>query len=180
MPPEETLQVKALLIERLQAAKKKTPKPLPEQRLRLQAAQRRSPQVGEEDVQASKPRAEGSKKSPALQEKSKQSSWRRCLITEETLQAKALPIERLQAAKKKAPKPLLEERLRLQAVQRRSLQVGEEDVQASKPLAEGRKKSPAPQEKSKQSSRRRCLITEETLQSRQEKCPGRCCQNMGK
>ena len=180
VPPEETLQVKALVIERLQAAKKKAPKPLPEQRLRLQAAQRRSPQVGEEDVQASKPRAEGSKKSPALQEKSKQSSRRRCLITEETLQAKALPIERLQAAKKKAPKPLPEERLRLQAVQRRSLQVGEEDVQASKPLAEGRKKSPALQEKSKQSSRRRCLISEETLQSRQEKCPGRCCHNMGK
>ena len=49
---------------------------------------------------------------------------------EETLQAKAPLIERLQAAKKKAPKPPLEERLKLQAVQRRSLQVGEEDVQA--------------------------------------------------
>ena len=110
--------------------------------------QRRSPQVGEEDVQASKPLAEGRKKSSALQEKSKQSSWRRRLITEETLQVKALPIERLQAAKKRAPKPPLEERLRLQAVQRRSPQVGEEDIQASKPLAEGRKKSPALQEKS--------------------------------
>ena len=35
------------------------------------------------DVQASKPLLEGRKKSPALQEKSKQSSWRRQLIMEE-------------------------------------------------------------------------------------------------
>ena len=180
LPPEETLQAKAPPIESQQAAKKKAPKPLPEERLRLQAAQRRaqaaqrrSPQVGEEDVQASKPLAEGRKKSPAWQENSKQSSWRRRLITEETLQVKAQPIERLEAAKKKTPKPLPEERLRLQAAQRRaqaaqrrSLQVGEEDVQASKPLAEGRKKSPALQEISKQSSWRRRLITEETLQAK--------------
>ena len=46
-------------------------------------------------------------------------------------------------------------------MQKRSLQVGEEDVQASKPLLEGRKKSPALQEKSKQSSQRRQLIMEQ-------------------
>ena len=50
---------------------------------------------------------------------------------------------------------------RLQAAQKRSLQVGEGDVQASKPLPEGRKKSPALQEQSKQSSQRRQLIMEE-------------------
>ena len=83
VPLEETLQAKAPLIERLQTAKKKAPKAPPEERLRLQAVQKRSPQVGEEDVQASKPLVEGRKKSPALQEKSKQSSQRRCLITEE-------------------------------------------------------------------------------------------------
>ena len=43
-------------------------------------------------------------------------------------------------------------------MQKRSPQIGEEDVQASKALPEGRKKSPALQEKSKQSSRRRRLI----------------------
>ena len=57
---------------------------------------------------------------------------------------------------KRSPKPLPEERL--QAAQKRSLQVGEEDVQAAKPLPEGRKKYPALQEKSKQSSQRRRLI----------------------
>ena len=67
--------------ERLQAAQKRSPKPLPKER--VQAVQKRSPQVGEEDVQASKPLPEGRKKSPALQEKSKQSSWRRRLIMEE-------------------------------------------------------------------------------------------------
>ena len=50
---------------------------------RLQAAQKRSSQVGKEDVQASKPLPEESKKSPTLQETSKQRSWRRWLITEE-------------------------------------------------------------------------------------------------
>ena len=40
-------------------------------------------QVGKEDVQASKPLPEESKKSPTLQETSKQSSQRRRLITEE-------------------------------------------------------------------------------------------------
>ena len=58
--------------------------------------------------------------------------------------AEVLPQERLQAAQKRSPKPLPQERL--QAVQKRSPQVGEEDVQASKPLPEGRKKSPALQE----------------------------------
>ena len=94
---------------------------------------------------------------------------------EERLQAaqirspKPPPEERLQAAQKRAPKPPLEERL--QAAQKRSPkppplkhappQVGkEEDIQASKPLLEGRKKSPALQENSKQSSRQRQLIME--------------------
>ena len=81
------------------------------------------------------------------------------MIPEETLQAKAPPIERLEAAKEEAPKSLPEERLRLQAAQRRaqaaqrrSLQVGEEDVQASKALVEGRQKYPRLQVKYKQSS----------------------------
>ena len=62
---------------------------------------------------------------------------------------------------------------RLQAAQKRLLQVGEEDVQASKPLQEGRKKSPALQEKSKQSSQRRQLIMEddEPLQEGRKKSP---------
>ena len=85
-----------------------------------------------EDIQSSKPIPEGSKKSPTIQEKSTQS-----------------------------PKPLLTERLRLQAAQKRSLQVGKEDIQASKPLPEGSKKSPSLQEKSNQSSLRRQLIMEE-------------------
>ena len=74
VPPEEKLQAKAPPIERLEAAKKEAPKPLPEKRLRPQAAQRRaqavqrrSPHVDEEDVQASKPLAEGKKKIPRLQ-----------------------------------------------------------------------------------------------------------------
>ena len=46
-------------------------------------------------------------------------------------------------------------------MQKSSLQVGKEDVQALKPLPEESKKSPALQETSKQSSRRRQLITEE-------------------
>ena len=66
-----------------QAAQKRSPKPPPTERLRLQAAQKRSSQVGKEDVQASKPLPEGSKKSPTMQEKSKKSSWRRRLIMEE-------------------------------------------------------------------------------------------------
>ena len=50
---------------RLQGGHERSPKPLP---TRLQAAQKRSLQAGEEDVQASKPLLEGSKKSPTLQE----------------------------------------------------------------------------------------------------------------
>ena len=69
------------LQERIQAPQKRSPKPSPKER--VQAAQKKSPQVGEEGVQASKPLPEGRKKSPALQEKSKQSSPRRQLIMEE-------------------------------------------------------------------------------------------------
>ena len=68
---------------RLQAAQERLRKPPPTERLRLQAVQKRSSEVGKEDVQASKPLPEGSKKSPTLQEKSKQSSQRRWLIMEE-------------------------------------------------------------------------------------------------
>ena len=83
---------------RLQTAQERSPQPPPQERLRLQggqerlckppptrllAAQKRSSQVVKEDIQASKPLLEGSKKSPTLQETSKQSSWRRWLITEE-------------------------------------------------------------------------------------------------
>ena len=119
------------LDKRLQAAQKRSPKPPPQER--LQAAQKRSP--------------------------------------------KPPPQERLQAAQKRSPKPPPEERLRLQAAQKRSPNpppkervqaaqkrsppVGEEDIQASKPLLEGRKKSLPLQEKSKQSSQRRWLIMEE-------------------
>ena len=74
-PPQERL--------RLQAAQKRSCKPMLTERLSLQAVQKRSSQVGKEDIQASKPLLEGSKKSPTLQEKSKQSSWRRQLIMEE-------------------------------------------------------------------------------------------------
>ena len=89
-PPRERL--------RLKAAKERSPQPPPQERLRLQggherspkppstrlqSAQKRSLQAGEEDVQASKPHPEGSKKSPTLQETTKQSSRRRWLITEE-------------------------------------------------------------------------------------------------
>ena len=112
--PDEKLQLKAPHIEMLEAAKKE-----------------------EEHIQASKPHAEGRQKLPRLQEKSTTSSGRRHLIPEETLLAKALPTERVEAGKKEAPKTPPEERVRLQAAQRRSPQVGEEDVQASKPLAEG-------------------------------------------
>ena len=59
---------------RLQAAQKRSHKPPLTERLRLQAVQKRSWQVGKEDVQASKPLPKGSKKSPTLQEKSKQST----------------------------------------------------------------------------------------------------------
>ena len=90
-PPQERV--------RLQAAQERSPQPPPHERLRLQGGQERSPkpppeerlkaaskislQAGEEDIQSSKPLPESSKKSPTLQETSKQSSRRRRLITEE-------------------------------------------------------------------------------------------------
>ena len=49
----------------------------------------------------------------------------------------------------------------VQASQKSSSQVGKEDVQASKPLPEESKNSPALQETSKHSSQRRQFITEE-------------------
>ena len=116
-------------------------------------------------TQASKPLAEGRQKLPRLQEKSTTSSGRRRLIPEETLLAKAPPTERVEVGKKETPKTPPEERVRLQAVQRRSPQVGEEDVQASTPLAEGRQKYPRLQEKYKKSSWRKWFNPEETLQA---------------
>ena len=134
---------------------------------RLQAAQKRSSQVGKEDVQASKPLPEESKKSPTLQETSKQAGEKRS--TKQPPQEEGV---RLEAAEKSSGKALPDERLRLkeaqerlrtrlQAAQKRSSQVGKEDIQASKPLPEESKKSPTLQETSKQSSQRRQLIMEE-------------------
>ena len=60
-PPDERL--------RLKEAQERLGKPPP---TRLQAAQKRSSRVGKEDIQASKPLPEESKKSPTLQETSKQ------------------------------------------------------------------------------------------------------------
>ena len=129
--------VEVLPEETLQAAQKRSPKPLPQER--LQVSQKRSPKPPpQERLQAAEERSP----KPPLQER-----------------LQAAQQERLQAAQKRSPKPLPKERV--QAAQKRSPQVGEEDVQASKPLPEGRKKSPALQEKSKQSSWRRRLIMEE-------------------
>ena len=125
--------------ERLQAAQKRSPKPPPEDR--LQAAQKRSPKPPpEERLQAVQKRSPKPPPEERLQAAQKRSP-------------KQLPEERLQAAQKRSPKPA--------PLKRAPLQVGEEDVQASKPLLEGRKKSPALQEQSKQSSQRRRLIMEE-------------------
>ena len=170
---------------RLEAAEKSSRKAPPDERVRLkeaqerfqtrlQAAQKRSSQVGKEDVQASKPLLEESKKSPTLQETSKQAGEKRStkrppqeegvrLEAVEKSSRKGPPDERLRLkeAQKRLHNPPLLERQKLQAAQKRSSQVGKEDVQASKPLPEESKKSPALQETSKQSSRRRQLITEE-------------------
>ena len=140
VPPEETGQKrspKPLPQQRRQAVQKRSPKPPPQQRVRLQPAQKRSP----------KPPPQERLRLQAAQERSPQPPPQERL--------------RLQAAQKRSPKRLPKERLRLQAAQKRSSQVGKEDVQASKPLPEGSKKSPALQEKSKQSSWRRWLIMEE-------------------
>ena len=75
-PPDERLKE----AEELKEAQKRLRKP---PALVLQAAQKSSLQVGKEDVQASKPLPEESKKSPALQETAKHSSRRRRFITEE-------------------------------------------------------------------------------------------------
>ena len=64
MIPEDTLLAKALPTERVKAGKKEALKAPPTERVRLKAAQRRSPEVGEEDEQASKPHAEGRQKLP--------------------------------------------------------------------------------------------------------------------
>ena len=123
VPPEETGQ-------------KRSPKPLPQQR--QQAAEKRStkppPQEAGVRLQSScKPPPQERVRLQAAQERSPQ----------------PLPQERLrlQGGQERSPKLPPEERL--QAAQKRSLQAGEEDVQASKPLPEGSKKSPTLQETSK-------------------------------
>ena len=139
VPPEETGQ-------------KRSPKPLPQHEVPPEeTGQKRSPK-------------------PPLQQRQQVGEKR---STKRPLQEEGV---RLEAAEKSSCKALLDERLRLkeaqerlrkppptrlQAVQKRSSQVGKEDVQASKPLPEEIKKSPTLQETSKQSSRRRRLITEE-------------------
>ena len=126
--------------ERVQAAQKRSPKPPPEER--LQAAQKRSPKpLLEERLQTAQKRSPR----PPLEEK---------LHAVQKRSPKPLPEERLQAAWKRSPKP--------PPLKHAPPQEGEEeDIKASKPLPEGRKKSPELQEKSKQSSQRRQLIMEE-------------------
>ena len=130
-------------------------------------------------------------KSPALQEKSKQFSWQQWLIMEdgdEMFPCNIDPFsEDIQASWKRPPKPPPEERMKSPAPQAKSKQSSwrwwlimeeddemfpcnidpfSEDIQASwnrtpKPPPEERMKSPAPQEKSKQSSQQWRLIMEE-------------------
>ena len=143
-PLEERLQAswkrprKPPLEERLQASRKRAPKPPLEERLKCAPLQ----EGEQEDVQASwkrppKPPLEERMKSPAPQEKSKQCSWWRWLIMEEDDEMFPCNIEPfsedIQASWKRPPKPPLEERM----------------------------KSPAPQEKSKQSSWRWQFVMEE-------------------
>ena len=139
VPPEETGQ-------------KRSPKPLPQHEVRPEeTGQKRSPkpppqqrqQAGEKRSTKRPPQEEGVR----LQAVEK-SSCKPPLQESIRLQA---PQERL-----RKPPPT-----RLQAVQKRSSQVGKEDVQASKPLPEESKKSPTLQETCKQSTRRRRLITED-------------------
>ena len=174
VPPEETGQ-------------KRSPKPLPQhevpaeengqkrshkpppQQLQQAGEKRSTKQPPQEGVRLEAVEKSSHKKFPTLQETSNQagekSSTKRLpqeegvrLEATEKSSRKGPPDERLKEAQKRLCKPLA---LVLQAAQKSSLQVGKEDVQASKPLREESKKSPALQETSKQSSRRRRLITEE-------------------
>ena len=139
VPPEETGQ-------------KRSPKPLPQHEVPPEeTGQKRSPkpllqqrqQAGEKRSTKRPPEEEGVRLEPA-----------------EKSSCKAPPVEklRLKEAQERLRKP---PPTRLQAAQKRSLQVGKEDVQASKPLPEESKKSSTLQETSIQSSQRRRLITEE-------------------
>ena len=138
VPPEETGQKRSPKplpqheVLPEETGQKRSPKPLPEQR--QQAVEKSSHKAPPEERLALKPAHERSPQPPP----------------QERL--------RLQGGHKRSPKPLPR---RLQTAQKRSLQAGEEDVQASKPLPEGSKKSPTLQETSKQSTRRMWLITEE-------------------
>ena len=148
-PPPQQLQ---------QAGKKRSTKRPPQEGVRLEAVEKSS-----------------CKKSPILQETSTQAGEKSS--TKQPPQGEGVRLEALEKSSRKGP---LDERLKeaqelkeaekrlrkppalvLQAAQKSSSQVGKEDAQASKPLPEESKKSPALQETSKKSSRRRRFITEE-------------------
>ena len=128
----------------VEAAEKSSRKALPIERLRLKEAQER---LGKEDVQASKPLPKESKKSPTLQETSKQAGEKRS--TRRPLQEGGVRLEAVEKSSCKAP-PI--ERLRLKEAQER---LGKEDVQASKPLPKESKISPTLQETSKHAGEKR-------------------------
>ena len=161
VPAEETGQKrshKPLLQQLQQAGEKRSTKQPPQEGVRLEAAEKSS-----------------RKKSPILQETSTQAGEKSSmkqppqgegvrLVATEKSSCKGLPDERLKEAQelKEAQKRLHKPpALVLQAAQKSSSQVGKEDVQASKPLPEESKKSPALQETSKHSSWRRRFIMEE-------------------
>ena len=139
VPPEETGQ-------------KRLPKPPPQHEVPPEeTGQKRSPKPPPQHRQQAEEKR--STKRPLQEEGVGQEAAEKC-------SPKALPDEslRLKEAQESFCKPPL---TRLQAAQERSSQVGKEDVEASKPLPEESKKSPALKETSKQSIRRRQLSTEE-------------------
>ena len=157
MPPEETGQKRSPKpplqheVPPEETGQKRSPKPPPQQR--QQAAEKRSTKQLPQEAGVRLQAVEKSSRKPPL-----------------------LKRLRLQTALERSPQPPPQERLRLQggqerlrkppltrllSVQKRSSQVVKEDIQASKPLPEGSKKSPRLQETSKQSRQRRWLIMEE-------------------
>ena len=153
VPPEETGQKrspKPLLqheVPPVETGQKRSPKPPPQRR--QQAAEKRSTKPPPQEAGV---RLQSSRKPPP------QERVRLQAAQERSLQPPPQERLRLQGGQERLRKP---PPTRLLAVQKRSSQVVKEDVQASKPLPEGSKKSPTLQETSKQSSRRRWLITEE-------------------
>ena len=179
-PPEETGQKRSpkpplqheVLAE--ETGQKRSHKPLPQQ-LQQAGEKRSTKRPPQEGVRLEAAEKSSCKKSPILQESSTQagekSSTKRPpqeegvrLEAMEKSSHKGPPDERLKEAQelKEAQKRLRKPpALVLQAAQKSSSQVGKEEVQASKPLPEESKKSPALQETSKHSSQRRRFITEE-------------------